>query len=100
MLQQLRRRCAIANINTAIRIYYEYPELQNAQIKELFGKELADSTLCKYKKAVRAEALIRGVYTNMPSAVNTKLAYEVWGIDVKDLEQRRNKLKQLGFMKA
>jgi len=29
--------------------------------------------------------------------VNTELAFFVWGIDINDLEKRRNKIKQLSL---
>lgn len=86
----------IASIDTAIRIYYTYPEIGNKEISELFdlaGKQ----ALSKYKKAVKEEQVKRGVHTLRNFTVNTKVAYEVWGIDVEDLEVRRVKLKKLGM---
>ena len=86
----------ISSIDTAIRIYYTYTEIGNKEIAELFdltGKE----ALCRYKRAVREEQAKRGVYTLRNFTVNTKVAYEVWGIDVEDLEVRRVKLKKLGM---
>ena len=100
MTHQLRRKCAITDIDTVIRLYYQYPELRNQQINELFGRKLSSCTIARYKKVVQDEARERGIYTSMPSAVNTKLAYEVWGIDVADLKKRREKLKKLGFATA
>lgn len=84
------------SINEAIRIYYTYPELGNKEIRELFGN-LGNSTISNYKKAVRDIQIERKVKTSQKNAVNTEIAYEVWGIDVKDLEQRRKKLKELGM---
>lgn len=84
------------SINEAIRIYYTYPELGNKEIRELFGN-LGNSTISNYKKAVRNIQIERKVKTSQKNAVNTEIAYEVWGIDIKDLEQRRKKLKELGM---
>lgn len=84
------------SINEAIRIYYTYPELGNKEIKELFGN-LANSTISHYKKEVREMQSEKGIKTSQKNAVNTEVAYEVWGIDVADLERRRKKLKELGI---
>ncbi|MCH5209446.1 MAG: hypothetical protein J1F01_00630 [Oscillospiraceae bacterium] len=84
------------SINEAIRIYYTYPELGNKEIRELFGN-LANSTISNYKKAVREVQTERNIKTSQKNAVNTEVAYEVWGIDVENLEQRRKKLKALGM---
>ena len=89
----------IADIETAIRIYYQYPEINNKQICRLFGTN-SSSTASRYKKAVKDEQIERNVKTMCIDAVNTKVAYDVWGIDVSDLEQRLKKLKSLGLVQA
>lgn len=86
----------IADIETAIRIYYQYPEIDNNQMRELFGK-ISSSTAARYKKAVKDEQINRDVKTMCIDAVNTEVAYDVWGIDVVDLERRLKKLKSLGL---
>ena len=85
------------DIETAIRIYHEYPEIGNEQIRELYGN-LSISTTTKYKNLVRKEMVERGVKTYAPYSVNTAIAYEVWGLNIKDLENRRKKLISLGMM--
>ena len=89
----------IADIETAIRIYYQYPEIDNNQMRELFGK-ICSSTAARYKKAVKDEQIKRNVKTMCIDAVNTEVAYDVWGIDVADLERRLKKLKSLGLAKV
>lgn len=89
--------CRIASIETALRIYYVYPELQNPQLCELFGRQLGSSTLSKYKKIIRDRQRQLDIKTSMPHAVNTAVAYEVFGIDVDDLEKRQAKLQKLGL---
>ncbi len=84
------------SINEAIRIYYTYPELGNKEIRALFGN-LANSTISNYKKEVREVQIERNIKTSQKNTVNTEIAYEVWGINVKDLEIRREKLKKLGL---
>lgn len=86
----------ITSIDDALRIFYTYPEIGNREIRELFGT-LGNSTISSYKKAVRKIQTERGVRTSQMNTVNTEIAYEVWGIDVKDLEIRRKKLKNLGL---
>ena len=46
----------IADIDTALYIYYRYPEIGNKEIKELFDG-LGSATLTKYKKAVQEEQI-------------------------------------------
>ncbi|MGN0148790.1 MAG: hypothetical protein ACI4C7_00895 [Clostridia bacterium] len=86
----------ITSIDTALRIYYTYPEIGNKEMRELFGNTSND-TISRYKKAVREEQDKRKVRTSQMNTINTEVAYDVWGIDVKDLERRRDKLKRLGL---
>ena len=86
----------IADIDTELYIYYRYPEIGNKEIKELFGG-LGSATLTKYKKAVQEEQIKQNVKTSQLYTINTEMAYEVWGIDVAELEKRRDKLKKLGL---
>ena len=65
----------LKDIDIAIQIYYKYPEITAKEIQLLFVKN-SKSTINK---------------------VNTSSAYKAWGIDIKDLENRRNKLKKLGL---
>lgn len=84
------------SISEAIRIYYTYPEIGNKEIRELFGN-LSNSTIWHYKQAVCEAQIKNDVKTSQKNAVNTEVAYEVWGIDIADLERRRKKLKELGI---
>ena len=86
---------APVSIDTAIRIYYQYPEIGNAQIRELFGLSAGLSTVCRYKKPVLEAQAANGVMTAQPYTVDTETAYKVWGIDVEDLIRRREKLQKL-----
>lgn len=86
----------ISGIDTALRIFYQYTEIGNKEIRELFGG-LGSSTLAHYKKAVREKQAEEGIVTSQLNTVDTDTAYQVWGIDVKKLEERRAKLKKLGF---
>lgn len=86
----------IKDIDTAIRIYYAHPEMDNSQIRELFDIA-ANSTIARYKKPVLEKQVEYGIKTMCANTVNTRTAYEVWGIDVADLEKRRDKLRKLGL---
>ncbi len=86
----------ITSIDTALRIYYTYPEIGSKEIKELFGVK-DNNTVSRYKKAVQEVQTERGVLTSQMYTVNTEVAYDVWGIDVPGLEKRRKKLKELGL---
>lgn len=86
----------IADMDTALYIYYRYSEIGNKQIRELFGG-LGSAALARYKKAVQEAAAEQNIQTAQLNTVNTTLAYEVWGIDVNEIEKRREKLKKLGL---
>lgn len=86
----------ITNIDTALAIYYKYPEMCNKHILALFGNH-STATINSLKQRVKAEMIARGVHSHSAYSVNTKIAFEVWGIDVIDLEKRRTKLKKLGL---
>lgn len=87
------------SIDTALRIYYENPELGNAEIKELFG-EMSSAAIAKIKRQVRVVQSERGVMRFRENSVNTEIAYEVWGINAADLERRRAKLMKLNLVRG
>jgi hypothetical protein len=84
----------IRGIDTALTVYYTHSEIGNKEIIALFGS-LSSATVSRLKKMVKAEMSKRGVYSYAMYKVNTAVAYDVFGIDVKDLEKRRRKLKEL-----
>jgi len=90
----IARAPAITSIENALKVYYENAEIGNKEIKTLFGVR-SSATLSRLKKIVKAEMIKNNIPSFNPNRVNTKTAYEVWGIDVNDLEERRNKIKEL-----
>ena len=86
----------IKDIDTAVRIYYAFPEIGNKEIRELFGN-ICSSTISKYKKAVQDVQTKNNIVTAGLNTVDTETAFTVWGLDIKDLERRRKKLKELGL---
>lgn len=87
----------IADVQTAVRIYYEKLELGNADIMELFPTA-SRSTAKKLKDLARIKMTEEGVPSFNPLSVNTRVAYIVWGLDVDDLERRLKKLRGLKLM--
>ena len=86
----------INDIDTAIAIYYKCPEISTKEIVQLFSKH-SKSTVNKLKKLAQRRMIEENVYIHGMYTVNTYCAYKAWGIDVEDLEKRRNKLQKLGL---
>lgn len=86
-------RPKVVSMMTAFNIYYEHYELDSAQIKELFG--CSSSTATKLKKAARRYQEAQGVMTFSDTTVNTKCAYEAWGIDIADIEKRVRRYQKI-----
>ena len=87
---------AITNIETALRIYYEHSELGNKEITALFGK-LSSATIARLKRIVKDEMMIRSIMSYGLRKVNTEVAFEIWGINILDLEKRMRKIRELNL---
>jgi len=87
---------SITSIDTALKIYYNNSELGNKEIKTLFGQR-SSATISRLKRIVKAEMDTRAILSYGANKVNTIVAFEVWGIDVKDLEKRLKKIKELNL---
>lgn len=83
----------IKNIKDAIVMYYEKIELMPRDIIALFG--CAPSTATRLKKAAMEYIIEHNIPRWNACAVNTKAAFEAWGLDIDDLEKRYNKLKKM-----
>jgi len=86
----------ITSIENALKIYYENAEIGNKEIKILFGSR-SSATISKLKNLVRSEMIKRSMPSFSAYKINSVIAYEVWGIDIKDLEKRRDKIKELSL---
>jgi len=84
----------ITSIDNALQIYYNHSELGNKEIKHLFGKR-SSATIARLKKIVKADMIKCDISSFGRDKINTAMAFDIWGIDVKDLEKRRNKIKEL-----
>ena len=87
---------SITNIENALKIYYENSEIGNKEINCLFGNR-SSATISRLKRLVKAEMIKRNMPTFNAYKVNTAIAYDVWGIDVTDLEKRMKKIKELSL---
>jgi len=87
---------SIKNIETALKVYYENAEIGNKEINCLFGNR-SSATISKLKKIVKAEMIKRNMPTFNAYKINTAIAYDVWGIDINDLEKRMKKIKELSI---
>lgn len=87
---------AVKDIAKAIEIYYGRTQLDGGDIKELFGKVSAGAAV-KLRKKARVVMLQKGYPIWDKSHVETKSAFEAWGLDISDLEARYKKLKSLGL---
>ena len=86
----------ITDIETALRIFYQYPEIGTREMLLLFTQR-SKSTINRLKRLAQKQMLDDKVHTRGMYKVNTKSAYKAWGIDIEDLENRRNKLLELGL---
>ncbi len=91
---------ALKDIKMALEIFYGNAELTNNHIRQLFGDRLSSATIAKLKAKVREKMMQDNVPVWNAQCVNTKTAYEVWGLDVADLEARQKKLNEIKTMTA
>jgi len=86
----------ITNINTALSVYYNHVEIGNKEIRTLFG-DRSSATIAQLKKAAKTEMGKQGIYSYSAFKVNTAIAFQVWGLDVNDLEKRKQKIAALNL---
>ena len=86
----------VKDIDTALQIYYKYKEIGSTEIASLF-EDCSKSTISKLKKAAQQRMIDEEVCTYSSNRVNTAIAFSSWGIDIDDLEKRRDKLIELGL---
>ena len=84
----------------AIRLFYSKTELSTGDIRELFaagkGKRISGERALKLKKLAREAMHEKGIPSYDATKCNTDVAYEVWGINIADLERRYAKLQKYG----
>lgn len=89
----------LRSIPDAIEMFYAKMTLTGDDISRLFapekGKQLSTATIDRLKKIVREYQAEHGIPLRNPRRVNTDAAYEAWGIDIRDLENRYTHLRKL-----
>ena len=83
------------DIKTAVQIYYTKPEIVTDDIRKLFS--VGKSKAQRMKNEIREVMAEKGVKVWLPYSVNTEVAFEVWGLNITDLEARLKKLQKLGM---
>ena len=86
----------ITSIENALKIYYGNSEIGNREIRILFGSR-STATVSRLKRLAKSEMLKRDMPTFNAYKVNTAIAFDVWGIDVEDLESRMKKIQELSL---
>lgn len=87
----------IASVEKAVEIYLSKPYLGNAELRELFGK-IGSTTCVKLKDMARCVMEERGLMTYNATTVNTKAAYDAWGLDIAELKKNYRELQKYGFL--
>lgn len=77
----------------ALRLYYSQTEINSAEIKKLFSCN--GTTATRLKRSVQEKMAEKEIRTWLPGNIDVKTAYEVWQIDVGDLEKKLTKLQKL-----
>ena len=84
----------ISSIDNTLKVYYEYPEIGNKEIRYLFGNR-SSATISRLKKMAKEEMIIRDMPTFCTNKVNTAIAFDAWGINISDIEKRMKKMREL-----
>ena len=79
-----------------MKVYYENAEIGNKEINYLFGNR-SSATISRLKRLVKVEMIKQNVPTFNACKINTAIAFNVWGIDINDLENRRKKIQELSL---
>lgn len=87
------------DVQTALRIYLQYPRIGSSEIRELFGP-IGNATVAKLKAQARLVMSERDVARYDAHMVDTECAYIAWGLDPADLEKRYARLRKFNFLSA
>ena len=85
----------LSGIKTAIEIYYTMDSMSTQDVMRLFGCSATKAR--EIKRPVQAAMKERGILQRTQGCVSTEVAYEIWGIDIKSLEQKYVKAEKLGL---
>lgn len=89
----------VADIVTALEIYYSKLTLTGEDIQTLFarpdGRRLSSATVAKLRQLAEADRVDREIPSRNPRHVNTDSAFKAWGLDVDEMERRFAHLKKI-----
>lgn len=83
------------NVKEAVKIYYSKIEIGSSEIKQIFS--VSSTTATKLKKAVKVQMAMENKKPMFSGNVLVKTAFDVWGLDIKELERMYNKSIALGL---
>ena len=86
----------VADLETAVRLYYSKNELAPADIRAIFGCSTSTARLLRIRG--REQMQIDGVPTWNPSYVNTVSAFKSWGLDIEKIERGLKVLRRMKLL--
>ena len=81
------------DIEAAVKLYYGKLEIGTTDIRELF--QCGKSTCLKLKDKARVEMTKQGKEPFVPHHVSTKIAFEAWGLNIVEMEERLKKMRRI-----
>ena len=81
------------DLELLIETYYKKVELSGDDIGKLFNTECS-STITNLKKLARKQMAKDNILPWNAFDVNTECAYKAWGMNIKELEERYDKLRR------
>ena len=87
----------IRDQKAALSLYYVKGYLNQNDAKKIFG-EMSEYKFWNLTKPVRGAMEELGIPPAAKGYINAKVAFEVWGIDIKELEQDFKKAMELGLV--
>ena len=87
----------LPSIENAIQIYYEKTMLFTRDIKAIF--KCSPVTAGNLKRFAEEKIAEKNIPVWNAGAVDTEEAFKAWGLDIKDLERRLEKLRRLSLKK-
>lgn len=84
---------AVADLETALQIYYTRNELSTADICTIFG--CSSTTARRLKNRGREQMEREDTPMWNPNCVNTEAAFRSWGLDAEKLKRNLERLRKL-----
>lgn len=83
------------DIKLALKMYHTMTEIGTSEIEKLF--DVKETKATNMKKEVKEVMAKKGVKSWIPHSINTKIAFEHWGIDIEEMKKNFKELKRLGI---